>query len=132
MQPQQRQLNEDEQEETQQFGARDVCTLWEVVREVVERGPDSRDHDLQALSSLEGLSAEPDTGDHATDKDGKIGPAYAKRGTREDWEVDAENTADVAIQHSWYADDDMADEDSQDGESWVESFGDGGGRHWTS
>lgn len=98
-------------------------TLWQVVWEIVERGPDRREHDLETLPALEGLRAKPDTGNYTANKDSKVRPAYAKGSAGENGEVDPEDTAKIAVQHGGHADENMANEDGQDCEAWVEAFG---------
>lgn len=97
MNPQQWQLDQDEQEKAQQLGTRNMSTLGEVVREVIELRPNGRYHQLQTLPALKRLCAKPNTCNHASDEHGKIRAANSKRSSCKDWEVDAEYTPGVAI-----------------------------------
>lgn len=80
MQPQQRQLDQNEEEEAQQLRARDVGGCRQVIGEVVELRPDGRDHDGEALAALEGLRPEPDTCYYSPEQDSEIRAAHAERG----------------------------------------------------
>lgn len=82
VQPKQRQLDQNEEEEAQQLRARDVGGCREVVREVVELRPDGRDHDGEALAALEGLRPEPDTSYYAPNEHCKVRASHAERGPR--------------------------------------------------
>lgn len=122
VQPQQRQLDHYEEEETQQLRARNVGGRGQAVGEAVELRPDGRDHDGEALPALEGLCAKPDTRDHAANEDGEVGASHAERGPCQDGEVDAQYATDIAVEHGWHADKAVSDEDSKDGQAWVEAF----------
>lgn len=97
----------------------------EAVWEVVEGGPDGRDHDLEALAALIALSAclkaselikvgaisirltKPDDCDDTTNGYCELRTAHPEGGAAIDWKIDTEHCSDVAIEHGWYADEGM-------------------------
>lgn len=103
LEPEQRRLNDDEQEEAEQLRRSNVSAGREAVWEVVKAGPDGLNHDLQALPALETLRTEPDAGYYASHEDSKVASSHAEACAREDGKVDAEHGTHVAIEHGWNA-----------------------------
>lgn len=106
-----------------------MCAIRKSVWKVREAGPDSFKHDLQALASLEALCTEPEYSDHTTHKDGEVGSPHAKTCTGKDGKVDTKHGTHPTIQHSRYADEDMADQDCENGQARVQTFTDRAGGH---
>jgi hypothetical protein len=120
MQPQQWQLDYDEEEEAEEFRTCDVSSCRQVVWEVVELWPDGGYHHLQALSTLEGLRAKPDTSNDTSNTDCGVRSSDAERRSCEDREIDSKNTTNVSIQDCRDADQDMSDEHGEYGQTWIQ------------
>lgn len=86
----------------------------QTVGEPLEARPDGLNHDLQALTSLEALRAEPDACHNSTNEHRKVGATHTKASSCEDWEVNAEHGTNVAIQHCRNAYQKVSNEYSED------------------
>lgn len=86
----------------------------QTIRESLEAWPDSFNHDLQTLASLEALGTKPDACHDSTNEHRKVGATHTKASSCEDWKVNTEHGTNVAIQHCWNAYQKVSNEDSED------------------